>query len=202
MNDTRISKMSLDEFTAALAMKAPVPGGGAAAACILAQSAALGSMVIAYTIGKPQFAPHQPRLERLDTFFAVARIEALDLADRDATAYLALSTLWKLHAQDRRAHAQWHTALDEAIASPTAIADLALGVLAALAGMSQITSAQLSSDLQIAKRFAHTALESALLNVQVNLPQLDDLAARESGLKYLLDRRREGARLFGSGGDH
>ncbi len=192
----RIAQMSVDSFVTALAAKQPVPGGGAAAACVLAQASALGSMVIAYTQGKPKFAEHHARLERLDQIFTNARIEALDLADRDAAAYLTLNSLWKIPSDQRSAMPQWHEAVNEAIAAPSAIADLALGVLAALATMSTITSAQLASDLRIAQLFAHTAMESALLNVQVNLPQLCDVSTRAAGDAFLASRRSEGARLI------
>ncbi|MDA0214459.1 MAG: cyclodeaminase/cyclohydrolase family protein, partial [Planctomycetota bacterium] len=94
MTHTPIAKMTVDAFVTALAAKQPVPGGGAAAACILAQASALGSMVIAYTLGKPKFAEHQLRLEKLDLIFSSARIDALQLADRDASAYLKLNSLW------------------------------------------------------------------------------------------------------------
>ncbi len=195
MTQNQIAKMTVDQFVTALAAKQPVPGGGAAAACILAQAAALGSMVIAYTLGKPKFEQHKSRLENLEMIFIGARIDALDLADRDANAYLKLNSLWKIPADQRNALPEWHDAVNEAIAAPSAIADLSVAVLAALATMSKITSAQLASDLRIAQLFAHTAMESALLNVQVNLPQLSDTAARTSGETFLATRRSEGARL-------
>lgn len=197
MTEIRIAQMTVDAFMTALAAKQPVPGGGAAAACVLAQAAALGSMVIAYTLGKPKFAEHQARLERLNLIFTNARIDALDLADRDASAYLTLNALWKLPADQRSARPDWHAAVAEAIAAPSAIADLAMGVLAALASMSKITSAQLASDLRIAQLFAHTAMESALLNVHVNLSQVSDAAARSAGEEFLASRRSEGALLAG-----
>ena len=127
--------------------------------------------------------------------FTGARIDALDLADRDANAYLKLNSLWKIPADQRSALPEWHAAVSEAIAAPSAIADLSVAVLAALATMSKITSAQLASDLRIAQLFAHTAMESALLNVQVNLPQLSDTAARTAGETFLTARRSEGARF-------
>ncbi len=202
MTQTQIAKMTVDEFVTALAAKQPVPGGGAAAACILAQASALGSMVIAYTLGKPKFAQHQSRLENLDMIFTGARIDALDLADRDANAYLTLNSLWKIPADQRSALPEWHAAVNEAIAAPSAIADLSVAVLAALATMSKITSAQLASDLRIAQLFAHTAMESALLNVQVNLPQVSDTAARIAGEAFLTARRSEGARFVSLSSTH
>ncbi len=195
MSESSISQMTVGEFVDALAAKQPVPGGGASAACVLAQSAALGSMVIAYTLGKPKFEPHRIRLERLDSIFANARTDALDLADRDATAYLKLNALWKIPAEERKSRTDWTEAVAEAIAAPTAIADLAMGVLAALSTMSAMTSVQLASDLRIAQGFAHAALEAALLNVEVNLPQVLDPAKRTEGELFLVERRREGAAL-------
>jgi len=202
MTPPRIATMTVDEFTSALAAKQPVPGGGAASACVLAQASALGSMVIAYTRGKPKFEAHQHRLERLDMIFSSARADALELADRDAAAYLNLNTLWKLPAQERNQLPHWHAAVAEAVAAPSAIADLATGVLAALATMSTITSTQLASDLRIAQLFAHAALEGALMNVQVNLPLIMDGASRASCEQFIASRRGEGARLVAAPSAH
>ena len=70
MTQAQIAKMTVDEFVTALAAKQPVPGGGAAAACILAQASALGAMVIAYTLGKPKFAtPKSPGKSRHDFYW-------------------------------------------------------------------------------------------------------------------------------------
>ncbi len=195
MTDTSVANLTVDEFVTSLAAKSPVPGGGAASASVLAHSAALGSMVISYTLGKPKFAEFQARLEKLDLIFTNARVDALELADRDSSAYLALNALWKIPAEARVLRPDWHSAVAEAIASPSAIADLAMGVLAALSTMSSITSAQLASDLKIAQLFAHAALEGALLNVAVNLPQVEDLAMRASFENFVAVRRVEGARL-------
>ncbi|MSQ89821.1 MAG: sugar ABC transporter substrate-binding protein [Phycisphaerales bacterium] len=196
MSTGRLADLTLDAFTLALAAKEPVPGGGAASACLLAQAAALGSMVIEYSVDKPKFAVHRSRLEHLAQFLGQARSEALDLADRDASAYCALNAMWKIPAAERATRADWQSTVTEAIAAPSAIADLAMGVLAALGSMSSITSAQLASDLNIAKRFAHTALECALLNVEVNLPALSEGTARAAGERFLDSRRREGATLL------
>lgn len=191
----RLADMTLREFVDALAAKQPVPGGGAAAACLLAQGSALGSMVIAYTLGKPKFAEHDSRLRHYDDLLAAARSEALELGDRDADAYLALNALWKIPAAERASRSDWHMAVAEAIAAPASIADLAIGVLVVLAAMSPITSTQLASDLMIARRFSHTALESALANVEVNLPQVADSTARAQHEAFVAARRTEATRL-------
>ena len=195
-----LRQLTLEAFVNALASKQPVPGGGAAAACVLAQAAALGSMVIAYTVGKPKFAEHDDRLRHYDAILAAARSEALDLGDADAQAYLALNALWKIPAAERAALSEWHAAVRQAIAAPSATADLATSVLVVLAAMDAITSKQLASDLQIARRCAHTALEAALANVEVNLPLVADSTARAESARFVASRRSEGARLAQSHG--
>ena len=184
-----LADLTVRDFCDALAAHRPTPGGGATSAIVLAQSASLGSMVIAYSKDKSKFAPHLPRLERIDQLLDASRREALLLADRDAAAYEALSALWKLPAADRAADPTWLGAVEEAIAAPTAIADLALATQAALASLREITSKQLASDLRIALILAAAAVHSALLNVEVNIPLRADAAQREEGLRSI-ERRR------------
>jgi formiminotetrahydrofolate cyclodeaminase len=156
---------------------------------VLAQSAALGSMVIAYSRDKSKFAAHLPRLERIDQVLATVRQEALLLADRDAAAYEGLSAFWKRPASERAADPAWVAALDEAIAAPMAIADLALTTQAALASLREITSKQLASDLRIALILASAAIHSALLNVEVNLPLRAGGQERADGQALVESRR-------------
>lgn len=196
--EQRLGDLSMRDFCAALAAHQPTPGGGATSAVVLAQSAALGSMVIAYTREKSKFAAHLPRLERTDQMLTAARHEALLLADRDAAAYEALSALWKRPAAERSADPAWTAAVEEAIAAPTAIADLALATQAALASLREITSKQLASDLRIALILSAAAVHSALLNVEVNVPLRVDARAREEGQQLVESKRIACARVNAS----
>lgn len=198
MSAARLGEMSLADFVGALAAKQPVPGGGAASASVLAHAAALGSMVIAYSIDKPKFAEHAQRLARMASVLEQARLEALSLCDTDALAYSQLNALWKLPPQQRASDPRWAAAVDAAIAAPSAIADLATGVLAALQSLANCTSRQLASDLAIAGRMAHCALDGALQNVQVNVPLLVSDAAKAKVLDYIRSRREAGQALCAS----
>jgi len=195
MTARALGDLSMRDFCAALAAHTPTPGGGATSAVVLAQSAALGSMVIAYTRDKSKFAEHFPRLERTDQLLKAARHEALLLADRDAAAYEALSALWKRPSAERSADPAWTAALEEAIAAPTAIADLALATQAALASLREITSKQLASDLRIALMLAAAAVHCALLNVEVNMPLRTDAQARDEGQRSVESKRATCDRL-------
>jgi len=175
-----IGDMTLSGYLGALASRSPTPGGGAAAAVALAHAAALGSMVIAYTAGKPKWAAHAELHAHASAVLVQARVEAVALADRDAAAYGAMNALWGIPRESRADDPRWKPALDEAIAAPSAIADLACATIVLLARLHRCTSALLASDLRIARLFAGVALEAALANVEVNVPLLDCPAAASS----------------------
>lgn len=177
---TSLGDMSVSGFLAALASKSPTPGGGAAAAVTLAQSAALGSMVIAYTEGKAKWSSHAALHEHAASFLAQVRLEAVALADRDASAYRALNALWSIPREERARDPRWQPALDEAIAAPSAIADLACATIVLLSRLEGRTSTLLASDLRIARLFAEASLEAALANVEVNVPLLECVDAADS----------------------
>jgi formiminotetrahydrofolate cyclodeaminase len=91
-----LAQLSLQEFANRLASKEPIPGGGAVAAVTAAHAAALGCMVLAYTLGKPKFAAHEIENKKALECLQRAQNEAHALADQDAIAYGTLSALWKL----------------------------------------------------------------------------------------------------------
>jgi len=189
MSPACLGDMTLAGYLEALASKSPTPGGGAAAAVSLAQAAALGSMVIAYTRGKSKWESHAPLHDHASSFLEQARLEAVALADRDASAYRALNALWGLSRDERMSDARWQPALDEAIAAPSAIADLACATIVLLERLDGRTSALLASDLRIARLFADAALEAALANVEVNVPLLS-CPDRAQSLRHACASRR------------
>lgn len=202
-----LGDMTVAGFLEALASKSPTPGGGAAAALTLAQAASLGSMVIAYTQGKTKWAAHAALHEHAATFLGQVRLEALALADRDASAYRALNALWGIPREQRAGDPRWQPALDEAIAAPSAIADLACATIVLLERLEGRTSTLLASDLRIARLFADAALEAALANVEVNVPMLECGVTAESiriacASRRAISDRHGSARAGGAGSGH
>ena len=88
--------LTVEEFADMLAAKTPAPGGGAVAAVTASHAAALGAMVLEFTIGKPTFATSEESNASALRRLTQLRHHALELADRDAEAYGALNALWKL----------------------------------------------------------------------------------------------------------
>lgn len=170
MTGAPLGQCTLADYLAQLAAKQPVPGGGAAAAVALAHAAALGSMVLHYTLGKPAFAAWEQDNAGLLRHLDHARTEALALADLDACAYAGLNALWSLPKAERASDPKWAPAVIAATEAPAAIGDLALAVLAMLDRMPGRTSALIRSDLAIAAEFGATAVQGAIWNVRANLP--------------------------------
>ena len=71
------------------------PGGGAAAALLAAQGAALLGMVARYTTGE-KYAEHQVTVARIISEVNELRNIALRLADADADAFLAVTDAYRL----------------------------------------------------------------------------------------------------------
>jgi len=180
----RFADTTLADFAAKLADKVPSPGGGAVAGVTLAHGAALGAMVLRYTVGRPAFAAHEEANTKALAELDAMRATALALADRDAAAYAKLASLWKLPEGDATRTRDFAPAVQEAIDAPQAIVDLAHRACALLAELPSRTNARLGSDLAIAANLAALAADAAEWNVRVNLPSLADQAkAAEHGAR-------------------
>ncbi|MFK7960070.1 MAG: cyclodeaminase/cyclohydrolase family protein [Phycisphaerales bacterium] len=163
-----------------IAAKQPTPGGGAVAALVGAISAALGSMVVAYSRGRKALAPHANRLESAGNALDAHRARAIELAAEDARAYGALNELWKRPADDPVRVRDMPAAVQAAIDAPMAAAQLGLETLSVLERLVGHSNRHLGSDLAIAAILAEAAVRSALWNVRINLPMLDDAAAQSA----------------------
>ena len=155
-----------------LASKSPAPGGGAAGAMLGATAAALGGMVVAYSVGKKSLAEHESRLR--DSASALAKMQArfLALATEDAAAYEELNRLQKLDADDQVRITEEPAALRRAIAAPESARVLAMDLLSLLESLVGRTNRYLGSDLAIAGVAAEAAAVAAGWNVRINAPGL------------------------------
>ena len=165
----------IGDFVAALGAKRPVPGGGAAAGSALAHGAALGEMVVAFTLGRKSFADRTPMLEEAAATLERTRRRAFALADEDAAAFDALSKTWTTSTP--MPVGERIEAIHRAIAPPAEIivaAEETATLLATLVGRS---NQRLVSDLAIAAGFVALAAEAAEWNVEVNLEAIRTLAS-------------------------
>jgi glutamate formiminotransferase / formiminotetrahydrofolate cyclodeaminase len=182
--------LTLREFSDRVAARTPTPGGGSAAAVAAAFGAALGEMVIAYSL--PAAGGEGP-LVAARSDLAAARTKFLALADEDSRAYDAVRTSrksLKATPQDVVAQGAWERALRGAAEIPMTTARETIRVIRLLEQHRAATKTALASDLVSAIALLRAAREAALSNVTINLEDLrnaghpiGDLAAERDRLR-------------------
>jgi methenyltetrahydrofolate cyclohydrolase len=164
--------MTLEEWLAALGSAEPAPGGGAAAAVGAAMAAGLVEMVTNLTAGRPRFAEYEADTVRVRDRAGVLRAEALGLADRDARAFRALLAAYRLPRDDAGRADAIREATVAAAGAPLAVAEVAAEVVLLAGQLPGRSNPTVLSDVAVAASTAAAALESAAVNVEINLSAL------------------------------
>ena len=165
---------SLNTFTAALASRAPVPGGGGAAALAGALAAALASMVCALITGKKKYAAFEGDIQRIAGRAAELREALLADIDADAAAFEPLSRAYSIPKDAPERGPVMEEALKNACEAPMHIARRCGEVLELLSELAGKGSAIAVSDVGVGAQLARAALLSAGLNVRINVKSMTD----------------------------
>lgn len=176
----RIEDMTVGDLLRGLAAKEPTPGGGAVAGVVGALAAALGGMVVAYSLGRRSLAEHSAMLEAAAEGLSRLRSECVALGDADAAAYARLNALMRLPADDPRRASEHGDAVMAAIEVPMRVAEVCAEMMSVLAGLAGSSNPHLRSDLGIAGVLALAGAEAARWNVAINLGEVRDETMRES----------------------
>jgi methenyltetrahydrofolate cyclohydrolase len=173
----------IDEWLERLGSSASTPGGGAAAALAAAMGAALVEMVVNLTLGRPAYAEHEEHVRRIGEGAGALRRLALELVAADEAAFEAVTAAYRLPKgtdEERAARAAAIQAATAAAADPPLrVAETAARVIGLSAELPDRSNRNVLSDVGVAASLAVSALESAAINVEVNLAALRDAAARE-----------------------
>ena len=180
---------SLGTFLDQLASSAPTPGGGSVAALCGALSAALSSMVANLTLGREKYRDVEPTIHETLEVSEQMRAEFTQLIADDITAYGVLSAAYRLPKatpeEQAQRSAQIQEALQGAAEAPLRIAERARQALDLCRTLGEIGNTNVISDVGVAAITAHAALESAELNVLINLKVMKDHALAETLLQRL-----------------
>ena len=172
----------IGEWLEALGSSAPAPGGGAAAAMTAGVGAALVEMVCNLTIGKPAFAEHEPHVTAIRDAALELRMRALAEIDRDAAAFGELMAVYRLPKNtDQQKAARRHViqaATRRAADVPLEVAATGAEVARLAAQLPGRSNPAVLSDVGVAAAAAAAAIQSAAINVEVNLAALTDPDAK------------------------
>jgi methenyltetrahydrofolate cyclohydrolase len=174
---------TLPEWLTDLASAAPAPGGGAAAAVNAALGAALLEMVANLTIGKPAYADHEEHVQNVLAKATGLRQRAIELIAADAEAFTALMATYKLPKatdEEKAARtAEIQRATVGAAEVPLQIAEVGSEVIKLAGQLPGRSNPNVLSDVAVAASAAAAAIESAAINVQINLGGLKDPAVAD-----------------------
>lgn len=190
-----LSELTVAELLHKTALGTPVPGGGSLSAMAAAAGAALTQMVAGLTAGRKQFEAVTPEMNELAETAAQLRATLLVAMDRDADAYTAVMTAYRLpretaEEKTRRADAI-QKAIREAARVPLAVAEKALAVMTLAGTVVRHGNPNAMSDGAVGAMLARAALQGALCNVAINLKSIRDEAftTRLSAQAKALDAR-------------
>ena len=158
----------IDSFLAALASKAPTPGGGGAAGLCGAAAIALGNMVGNLTIGKKKYSEVEEDIRALNQKAEELRADFLALIDADAEAFEPLSRAYSIPKDDPKRADVMEAALLKAVQPPLEILRKCVKALELIDAYAAKGSALAVSDAGCAAAITRAAAESAALNVFIN----------------------------------
>jgi formiminotetrahydrofolate cyclodeaminase len=173
-------KTTIEEFLEAAAAKQPTPGGGSVAALAGALAAAMGQMVVNYSLGKKGLQKHEPRLQAALGEFKRAREMMLRFMAEDQQAYEAATAARKLPADDPGRKDAMEQATAACIMVPQCMLVTATDIIELADGMVEIANPRLLSDLAVCAELAMATARAASYNVRVNLPEIVDVHKRAS----------------------
>ncbi|HEC22532.1 MAG TPA: glutamate formimidoyltransferase [Chloroflexi bacterium] len=166
--------ISPDAFLEAVASGEPTPGGGSVAALSGALAAALAAMVARTTIGKKKYADVEATMQEVAAQADELRARLSQAINEDSEAFREVMAAYRLPGDDPSRTDAIQNALRHAAEVPLQTARLCLQTLEQLrivAGQGNINAV---TDAATGVHMAWAAIESALLNVAVNIQGIED----------------------------
>ena len=168
----KFADMSLDAFTAALASKEAVPGGGGAAGLAGALAAALGAMVCNLTSGKKKYAEYEADIAAALEKLELTRKYMLRLVDEDAKAFQPLQKYLSLPKDDPERAAHMDSALRVACFIPTEVLYTAAQTAEVLRSLADKGAKGAISDVGL--ELCRAAMRAARLSILINAAGMED----------------------------
>ena len=186
--DKKVSNF-LDE----LASNSPTPGGGSVAALAGALGAALISMVGNLTVGKKKYEEVEEDIKRIISSSEKLRYELSQLIEEDVKVFNNFMSTYKMPKEtedEKRVRAEKiQESLIKAAKVPLKVAYKCLDILSLSKEVAEKGNINVVSDAGVAVLMAEAALESAIINVKINLRMIKDEKVRtelSSSIKELL----------------
>ena len=167
-------EMTINEFNALLASRAPAPGGGGASALAAALGAALGEMVGNLTVGKKKYAEYEEEISSLMTELETLRLRAQQLMDEDAAAFEPLAKAYAIPKDAPGRDQEMERCLRIAAEPPMEMLRLACRGIEIHERLEKVGSVLAISDVGTGVVMFWAAMYGAAMNVRVNTRLMKD----------------------------
>jgi methenyltetrahydrofolate cyclohydrolase len=172
---------TIDGFLSKLAARAPVPGGGAAAALHAAQAAALLGMTARYSDG-PRYAEHAETISMIVSEADRLREVSADLIARDGAAFGAVAEAFRLPKDTDEQRTERSAAIAAAMVTasspPAELIGIGGRLLELAEALQPIVNPTVAGDVGAAAEAIRAAVATSRLNVVANLTGVTDAGAR------------------------
>jgi len=196
--------MSIREFNQLLGSKAPAPGGGSTAALSGVLGAALTMMVVNLTIGKKAYEALDENIKQKinDDFTVITSLneELAELVDEDTKAFTLFMEAMQLpketEQQKLKRAGQMQKASLFALDVPLRVAEKCLQILKHQKEIALYGNKSAISDIGVGAELASAGIKSAALNVQINLPGIEDQNVKLDATHKIDRITKEGELLY------
>jgi glutamate formiminotransferase/formiminotetrahydrofolate cyclodeaminase len=181
----------INNFLEELASSSPTPGGGSVAALVGALGAALLSMVGNLTIGKNKYIDVEEDFKKIVSKTEKLRMNLSQLVDEDIKVFNEFMAIFKMprntDSEKKLRSEKMQEALLQAAQVPLETGFKCLDVIFLSEEVAQKGNVNVISDAGVAVLLAEAALESAILNVKINLKMIKDENAKEKLKSSLIE---------------
>jgi formiminotetrahydrofolate cyclodeaminase len=177
-----LQNLTVKAFAEELASNSPAPGGGSAAALAASLGSSLGSMVFNLTVGKKAYNEYDE--DTKDSILKALEItnlneaEFLNLMEKDAEEFLELMAAFKLPKNTEEEKTVRKEKIEEgyikALQVPLTVAEKSYEIYKYIELAANYGNKNAVSDAGVAALLLQTAIESAVLNVKINLSGIND----------------------------
>ena len=178
-----LTDKKMNNFLEELASNSPTPGGGSVAALAGALGAALISMVGNLTIGKKKYEDVEEDIKRIISSSEKLRYELSQLIEEDVKVFNNFMATYKMpkgtEDEKKIRTEKIQASLIKAAKVPLRVAYKCLDVLNLSKEVAEKGNINVISDAGVAVLMAEAALESAILNVKINLIMIKDEKVKE-----------------------
>jgi len=173
-----LASMKVNGFLSELASSSPAPGGGSVAALAGSLGAALSSMVCNLTIGKEKYADVQDEIKEVLKKSEQLRKKLTKLINEDTEAFNDVMKAFKMPKETEEQKKKRSAAIQEgyktAASVPLETANTCEKILDVAMVVAKKGNQNSITDSAVSALMAQAGVESAILNVKINLGSIKD----------------------------